>query len=140
MKVDIYIRVESKGNPRGHGKGAAIVEFVKRNGTEVTRVACVEVKNDTRNALYLMAINAALKILTKPCEVTVHCCNTLISSAVKNKWLMHWSENGWKKSDGETPANLEEWKKLHILSNMHKISWTVESKKYKEDLDEALRF
>lgn len=141
MRVDIYIKVESRGNPRGHGKGAAVLEFVKKDGSAVTRVATTEVDRDTRNAVYLMIINVALRSLVKTCDVVIHTSNNYIPCVISNGWLDKWSANNWIKPDGKKPANVEEWKKLYIFNNMHRITWEhEETEKYKEELYELLRY
>ena len=64
MKVDIYIHAKHKGNPRGTGEAAAVLEFISQNNKTHIRKATAAVENDTKNALTLKVIVAALKMLS----------------------------------------------------------------------------
>ena len=121
MTVDIYISVSHKGNPRGAGTGEAVIEFIDAKGQTHTRQAHAELENDTKNAITLKIITAALKMLIKPCEVRLHVDNEYIESCVKKGWLEKWQQAGWKKPNNKEPANVDLWKGLYISMSIHNL-------------------
>lgn len=138
MKVDIYIKLSSHGNPKGEGKAAAIVEFI-RQGKAVIRRTCTIVSDDTKNKLALSICINAMTILIKPCSITVHMDNRHIKYAMEQEWVKRWRENNWIKSNGDPPANIREWQQILTLSEIHKIKWEGYDGKYEDQLDEMLQ-
>lgn len=123
LKVDIYIHTKHKGNPRGAGEAAAVLEFISRKKEAHIRKATAAVENDTKNALTLKVIVSALKMLIKPCEVMLHTDNEYIKSCVALGWLETWRQQGWTKANGKQPANMELWKGFYISMQIHKITF-----------------
>lgn len=123
MKVDIYIHAKHKGNPRGAGEAAAVLEFISQNNKTHIRKATAAVENDTKNALTLKVIVTALKMLIKPCKVVLHTDNEYIKSCVALGWLETWRQQGWRKANGKQPANMELWKGFYISMQIHKITF-----------------
>lgn len=123
MKVDIYIHITHKGNPRGEGTAAGVIEFIAASGTKHTREVAAESTNDTKNALTLSIIVLALKVLIKPCEVALHFDNDYIKSCIVQGWLQNWQQAGWLKANKKPPANVELWKMLYISLKLHKVQF-----------------
>lgn len=121
LKVSIYIHISHKGNPRGAGNAIALLEFIDGKGTAHTRIAMAAEKDCTRNSLVLQIASKALKMLAKPCEITIHTDNKYIESCVSLGWIKRWQQDGWKKAGGKPLANLELWKDFYISMHMHKI-------------------
>lgn len=123
LKVGIYIYISQKGKFKGTGKAAALLEFIDGKGVVHTRITKAAEKDCTRNGLTLAVTVTALKMLAKPCEVTIHTDNSYMKSCVMYGWLNGWQQKGWKKADGNKPANLELWKDFYISMQMHGIKF-----------------
>ncbi len=120
LEVSIYIHISNKDKTRD--MAAALLEFVDSKGIPHTRIA--EIKEGcTKNALALKAAVTALKMLVKPCDVTIYTGNTYIKSCITNGWLERWQQDGWVKPDGSVPANINLWKDFYISSQVHKIKF-----------------
>lgn len=134
MVVGIYIKILHRGNPRGSGTGAALVEYIDPSGKSYIRTRRIQVEHETKNALALKTVNAALRLLTKSCQVTIHidCCH------IKNsyRWLGNWQKNSWHKADGKPPANAEEWKQLFLLAKIHQIKFEDYDSRHDRKLEE----
>lgn len=123
MKVEIKTEIKHNGNPRGPGRASAKIVYIDSKGQKHERDVEAEVKDDTKNALALRVVTAALRILTKPCEVDLELDNGYIKGIVQNGWLENWKKRGWIKANGQTPANLDLWKGLYLSINLHKINF-----------------
>jgi ribonuclease HI len=99
----------------------AVLEFVGKKKERHVRTVTAAVENDTKNALTLMVIVAALKRLIKPCEVAIHTDNKYIRSCISNGWLDGWQRSNWLKANGKVPANVELWKGLYLSIQIHRI-------------------
>lgn len=123
MKVTIETDIKHQGNPRGSGEARATVIFIDKGGSRHEREATAAVENDTKNALTLQVVTAALRILNKPCDVELQLENEYIKSVVNNDWLENWRQQDWKKANGKEPANVELWKNLYICLSLHKVNF-----------------
>lgn len=122
MEVSIYIHISYKGRFKGRGKAAALLEFTDSKGQVHTRT--VKAAGDsTVNALTLGIIVKALKLLIKPCQVTMYTGSRYIKSCITNGWLERWQQDRWVKPDGSTPANINLWKDFYIYSQIHEIKF-----------------
>lgn len=110
---------------RGYG---AIVEFVLKNGNPETRDA-YGLEEATGNQIVLLALNEALKILTKPCDITIYTNNKYVSENIRLGRVYEWLANGWKTVRNEPIANLEEWRELLSLIEGHKLTF-VDTKEH----------
>lgn len=122
MKVNIYIETDNGSRKmiyRGYG---AVVEFIRKNGEPETREAYGACYG-TWNLAYIEALTDALKILTKPCEVTIHAANKFVCESLGNGRVEEWKSDGWKTKKGDPVVNAEEWKELLSASKMHTVSF-----------------
>lgn len=123
MKVTIETEIKHRGNPRGSREAKATVIFIDKSGSRHEREATAAVENDTKNALALRVVTAALRILNKPCDVELQLDNEYIKSVVNNGWLENWRQQDWKKANGKEPANVDLWKALYISIKLHNINF-----------------
>ena len=116
-KVDIYTDGACKGNPGAGGFGAILVyggrEKEFSGGEAMT----------TNNRMELSAVITALAALKEPCEVTLTSDSKYVVDAVTKKWVYGWRDKGWKKSDGKQALNIDLWKKLLELLEIHKVTF-----------------
>lgn len=120
FEVNIYIETDSNGVRKMYRGYGAIVEFILKDGSPETRdiYGCQEA---TGNQINLIALNDALQILTKPCDVTIYMNNQYVSGSISTGRAEGWKNNGWQTIKGEYIANKEEWQQVMKLVNRHNI-------------------
>lgn len=138
MEVSIFIKSHFRGNPRGAGEAAAIVEFIDKSEKAHTRQQAIRIEKDTRNALYLKICIAAMRLLLKPCNVTIYIDCDYMGNACRLGWLEKWQRDGWKKANGKPPANVEDWKQFYMLIQIHTVTFAPYDARHDEDLERAL--
>ena len=116
-KVILYSDGACSGNP-GKGGWGSILEF---NGTrkEFSR----GYKNSTNNRMELMAIIEPLRLLKEPCKVEVYTDSMYIVNSMTKGWLEGWVKRGWKRSDKEPVANIDLWKMILELLEVHQLNF-----------------
>lgn len=74
----------------------------------------------TNNIAELKAVVAAMEFaLTLEGNSRVHIiCDSEYTLKGMNTWSEGWKKNGWRKSDGSAPSNLEIWRKLDDLKTI----------------------
>lgn len=138
MEISIFIKGKFRGNPRGTGEAAAIVEYIDRKGESHIRQQQIRIENETKNALALKICNAAMRLLLKPCEITLYTdCDYLIN-AHQQGWVKKWQQDGWKRANGKPPANVEEWKQFLMLTEIHKIEFAAYDDRHDVALEKVL--
>lgn len=138
MEISIFIKSRFRGNPRGAGEAAAIIEYIDQKGESHIRQQQIRIENETRNALMLKTCNAAMRLLLKPCEITIYIeCDYLVN-AHRQGWVKRWQQDGWKRANGKPPANAEDWKQFFMLTEIHKIEFSVYDDRHDAALEKAL--
>jgi ribonuclease HI len=138
LKVSIYIKSHFRGNPKGAGEAAAIIEFISGSGKTYYRKHQIKVDNDTKNALILRICIHTLRTLLKPCEAIIHTDCEYIKNAFYMGWLEKWQQDDWKRATGKPPANVEEWKQLYMLTQIHNVQFEPYGSRYDTELDNLL--
>ena len=139
FRVNIYVETSRKGPSRGPGAYYGKVEFMKKDGNPEYREVHGYSESTYENELALKGIVAALKLLTKSCCVRVFTPCEHVLHTVHNAWNVQWEKNGWMKSNGKYPNNLELWKELSKVSLKHAVSYTGEDHPYREKMKEELK-
>ncbi len=80
-------------------------------------------KNTTNNRMELMGIIEPLRLLKEPCEVIIYSDSKYVVNAINKKWLDKWATRNWKRSDGYNVANIDLWKILLKLQDVHQLSF-----------------
>lgn len=138
MQVSIYIKSHFRGNPRGAGEAAAVIEFIDKAGKTHTRQQLIRIENDTKNALAIKICNAAMRVLLKPCGILIYIDNDYMANACRLGWVEKWQQDGWKKANGQPPANVEEWKQFYMLTQIHAVTFAPYNDKYDNDLERTI--
>lgn len=138
MEISIFIKSRFRGNPRGAGEAAAIVEFIDRNGKSHIRQQRIRIDQDTRNALVLKICNAAMRLLLKPCEITLYTDCEYLANAHRQGWVKKWQQDGWKRANGKPPANVEDWKQFLMLAEIHKIEFAAYDDRHDAEIEKLL--
>lgn len=123
LEVSIYIHISNRDKASNMVNAVSLLEFIDNKGKQHTRVAETAEEGGTKNSIALKAAVQALKMLVKPCTVTIYTDNTYIKSCITNGWMQKWKQDGWVKPDGSVPANINLWKDFYISSHTHKIKF-----------------
>lgn len=138
MEISIFIKSRFCGNPRGAGEAAAIVEYIDQRGESHIRQQQIRIEHDTKNALALKICNAAMRLLLKPCEITIYIDCDYLVNAHRQGWVKRWQQDGWKRANGKPPANAEDWKQFLMLTEIHKIGFAAYDDRHDAALEKTL--
>lgn len=116
-RVEIYTDGACRGNPGRGGWGAILVYG------EVERVISGGEMDTTNNRMELLAAISALELLKEPCEVRLTSDSKYLTDAINQGWLESWKQRGWKKADRSPVLNVELWKRLDALLEVHKVKF-----------------
>ena len=75
----------------------------------------------TNQRASLQAVVETLSVIKYPCEVVVKTDSDYVIRGV-NHLIGSWKQNGWKRSDGKVIANLDLWKILDTLLQVHSVT------------------
>lgn len=116
-EVLMYTDGACSGNP-GPGGWAYLLEHNGRrkegSGSEAIT---------TNNRMEMKAIIEGLKVLKRPCKVTICSDSALIINAFKDKWIDGWISRGWKKADKKPVENRDLWEEMLVVMQPHSIVW-----------------
>lgn len=116
-KVELYTDGACRGNPGPGGWGAILVYRGKEkelSGGEAST---------TNNRMELMAAIAGMSALREPCEIVLTSDSKYLVDAINKGWLASWKKNGWRKADKSAVLNVELWKKIDSLLEIHDVSF-----------------
>lgn len=116
-EVNIYTDGACSGNPGPGGWGAILVS------SGIEKEISGGDRSTTNNRMELIAAIEALKHLNKPCIVHLHSDSAYLVNAFRLGWLRSWKQNSWKNSTRQIVSNLELWKELDRLSQIHDVHW-----------------
>jgi ribonuclease HI len=94
----------ARGNPGGIG-GWGFVMVHRPTGT--TLEANGHAPDSTNNRMELTAVIEALRAIQRPGTVVEVRTDSKLVVQIASRWLGSWKRRGWRKADGEPPANLE---------------------------------
>ncbi|GMA34468.1 hypothetical protein GCM10025876_06720 [Demequina litorisediminis] len=98
--VDMWTDGACKGNPGVGGWGTLMVW----NGRE--KEIFGGEKDTTNNRMELTAVIEGLRLLKRPCQITLHVDSQYVMNGV-TKWIHGWKRNGWKTGDKKPVKNKE---------------------------------
>ncbi|URK16948.1 ribonuclease HI [Thalassospira sp. GO-4] len=104
------------GNP-GPGGWAAQISQGKR--VKVFKGGQAEATN---NQMELLAAIKALEALKRPLAVTVFTDSEYVQKGISG-WIENWKANGWRTSGRKPVKNVELWKRLDSLCQIHDVAW-----------------
>ncbi len=116
-KVTIYTDGACSGNP-GIGGWASILIY---NGVE--KILSGGDNETTNNKMELISIIKGLEALKEACEVTVYSDSQYAVSPFIEGRIVSWILSGWRLADKKPVKNLELWKRLVELTNVHKVEF-----------------
>ena len=116
-QVEIYTDGACSGNPGAGGWGAVLMY-----GEHKVEISGFE-KSTTNNKMELTAAYEALRRLKEPCKVNLYSDSAYLVNAFLQGWLDKWIKSGWKRNKNEEVKNIELWKELVRLADIHEIKW-----------------
>ena len=114
--INIYTDGACKGNPGDGGWGAVIIIDNKE------KRICGGVKNTTNNCMELLAAIKSLEYFDEKKSIKIYTDSKYVRDGI-TKWIISWKKNEWKTSQNKEVKNIELWKKLDELCNIHTVEW-----------------
>jgi ribonuclease HI len=71
----------------------------------------------------IMAVIKGLEALKQPCKVKVYSDSKYVVDAIEKGWLYSWRKNNWIKSNKEKALNVDLWKRMLELMEIHDVSF-----------------
>ena len=116
-QITIYTDGACSGNPGNGGWGAVLIY-----GNHKKEMSDGEA-NTTNNRMELLAAIKALETLKEPCEVTLYSDSAYMVNAFLQDWVSSWKNNNFRGSDKKEIKNLDLWKRLLALTQVHKVTF-----------------
>lgn len=115
-EVALYTDGACSKNP-GPGGWCAILTY---RGKE--KIFSGGTKDTTNNIMELTAVIKGLEALKEPCKVVVVTDSKYVLQGAES-WMSGWISNGWKTKAKKAVKNVEHWKRLKDLLDIHKVDW-----------------
>ena len=115
-KVVIYTDGSVSHNP-GKVGWAAILRYGGKE--KVVTGSCEEITTNMR--MEVTALIEALKVLKEPCHVEFYSDSEYLVKG-NNEWLDVWRRKLWKTSDKKPVENMDLWKALFELKQVHRVA------------------
>ncbi|MCL1908148.1 MAG: ribonuclease HI [Holophagaceae bacterium] len=116
--VELFCDGACLGNP-GAGGWAYILRLSTPQGVYEKEGYGAETLT-TNNQMELKGVIEGLKALKKQCRVKLYCDSQYVTKGIA-EWLDKWKKLGWRKADKKPVLNLELWKELDELVNIHRV-------------------
>jgi len=116
-EVTIYTDGACSGNPGPGGYGTVLI----CNG--IKKELSGGYLDTTNNRMEIMGVIKGLEALKHTCKVTVYSDSKYVVDAIEKGWLANWKKNNWIKSNKEKALNIDLWKKLLVLMELHDVSF-----------------
>ena len=114
--MQIYTDGACRGNPGIGGWGASL----SYNGTH--KEIYGGEKETTNNRMEMTAVIEAIKALKQPSDITINSDSKYVLDGI-NEWLPNWKKRNWKTAAKKPVKNVDLWKQLDALSQLHTIEW-----------------
>ena len=70
----------------------------------------------------LMSVIEGLKALDRPCRVDLYSDSQYVVHGLR-EWMDDWKKKGWKRGRNEPVKNVDLWKTLDELRQIHQINY-----------------
>lgn len=114
--VEIFCDGACSGNPGPGGYGAIL-----RCGKHVKEIRG-GAKETTNNRMEMSAAIEALRLLTRPCQITITTDSQYLVKGM-TEWIAGWQRKGWRNSKKEPVVNRDLWELLLELTRPHTVQW-----------------
>lgn len=116
--VELYTDGACSGNP-GPGGWAFILRH-QETGKE--KELSGGEASTTNNRMELISVIEGLKSLDRPCRVDLYSDSQYVVHGLR-EWMDEWKKKGWKRGRNEPVKNVELWKQLDELRQVHQINY-----------------
>lgn len=116
-EVKIYTDGACSGNPGPGGYGTVLIY------NETRKELSGGFRDTTNNRMEIMAVIKGLEALKHSCKVTVYSDSKYVVDAIEKGWLYNWKKNNWIKSNKEKALNVDLWKRMLELMDIHQVSF-----------------
>lgn len=103
--IEIYTDGSCKGNGTKKSSGGFAVIVTDNSETIIETYSHYE-NNTTNNIMEMKAVLWAMYKYGSKDEPPIVFCDSAYVVNTFNDWMFKWAENGWKKSNNQTPENL----------------------------------
>lgn len=80
-------------------------------------------RNTTNNRMEILAVIKGLEALNTSCNVTVYSDSKYVVDAIEKGWLDKWRRNNWMRNKTEKALNVDLWKRLLALMELHNVTF-----------------
>ena len=77
-------------------------------------------QSDSNNRMEITGVLTGLRMLNRPCEVTVISDSRYVIDAL-NGYIWNWMSSGWKTSAGKPVQNADLWREMLMYCQIHRI-------------------
>ncbi len=116
LEVAIYTDGACSGNPGPGGWGSVLLYDGHRRELSGGERAT------TNNRMELQAVIAAMEVLKRPCQVTIHTDSVYVMKGM-TEWLAQWKRRNWRTASKQAVKNIELWQRLEQVLAPHKVKW-----------------
>lgn len=126
-KAKIYIETTLKGPTVKDGAYGAILEFIKKDGTPVTKEIYGVEKETTQHRSTLLAVIAALGCFDKGrCEIEIILGNVFVYNAITQERPEQWQRQEWKNTKDQEVSHKNLWQQFLEGANKHEIKMSYQ--------------
>lgn len=119
---NLYMKIYTDGACQVSNKIGGYATILLYNNKVLREITGRE-ENTTNNKMELMAVIAALRVLSrKAWSLEINTDSEYVVKGI-TKWIPKWLQNGWKTAKGNPIKNKELWLELHSLIQRHSIEW-----------------
>ncbi len=116
-EVTIYTDGSCLGNPGPGGIGIVLISDSKQKEiSEGYRLT-------TNNRMELLAVIRALETLNTRSKVNLYTDSSYVVNALTKGWLRKWQQNNWQLSNKKPAKNIDLWKILLDLNDLHDVTY-----------------
>jgi ribonuclease HI len=116
-EIIIYTDGACSGNPGPGGYGTVLIY----NG--MRKELSGGYRDTTNNRMEMMGVIKGLEALKNPCKVKIYSDSKYVVDAIEKGWLNNWRKNNWIKSNKEKALNVDLWKRMLELMEIHEVSF-----------------
>ncbi|MDR1840668.1 MAG: ribonuclease HI [Holophagales bacterium] len=116
--VELFCDGACLGNP-GPGGWAYLLRVTTAKGLQ-EKDGCGAESSTTNNRMELRGAIEGLRALKRPCDVKLYCDSQYVVKGISD-WLSAWKSRGWRRADKGPVLNVELWRELDELLNIHNV-------------------
>jgi len=115
-QVTLYADGACSKNPGPGGWGTVLIY-----GDKIKKLSGFQ-EASTNNIMELTAVIQGMKALKEKCRIDIYTDSKYIVDSIK-EWLPNWQKNGWKTSAKKDVKNIDLWKEIIRLTELHDVEW-----------------